>query len=133
MSYTVIRFGDKEFVANDLFIKLWMLEVARQIADDPDIDQWLRDLKTEWHLQATAGFGFGPTPALDEIVVSNERRIRLTYYFHMALKSLSERNGLFTPEELSLSGVGGPTVTYLGDIPTQSVIDVGTQFIQLIQ
>lgn len=132
MGYAVVRFENKDFVANDIFIELWMLEVSNQIANNPEIDQWLLDLKSEWHLQATAGFGFGPEPALETFVTTNERRVRLIHYFRLTLKALYDRKKFYTPDELSLLGVGGPTVLYAGDIPTQGVIDAGTEFIALL-
>ena len=132
MGYALVRFGSREVVANDVFVELWMLEVSHVLSDDSKIDQWLIDLKAEWHLQATAGFGFGPEPSLETFVTTDERRIRLMHYFRLTLKTLRDRKEFYTPDELSRFGVGGPTVLYAGDIPTQSVIDVGTEFIELL-
>lgn len=132
MSSTTIRFRDSEFVSNDLPIELWMLEVARQIGTDADVDRWLGELKDEWYLQATSGFGFGPSPALDTFINTDERRERLAYYFHKAIESLSQRDSVFTPDELSQSGVGGEQAFYTQGLPTRVVIDVGKQFLALI-
>ena len=129
MSSTTIRYRNSEFVANDLPIEVWLLEVVNQIdAEAP----WLISLKEEWHLQATSGFGFGPAPALDEFATSNDRRRVLEALFSKAIESLSRRTGPFTPDELNDMGVGGDEVIYSGELPTQMVIDVGRQFLSLI-
>src|SRR4051794_9976248 len=103
MSSTTIRYRDSEFVANDLPIEVWMFEVACQLDADADIEPWLDDLKKEWRLQATSGFGFGPSPALDNFLGTNDRRERLASVFRKALKALSQRDGVITRDELSRS------------------------------
>jgi hypothetical protein len=132
MSSTTIRYREAEFVANDLPIEVWMLEVAHQIDADGDVDPWLHELREEWSLQATSGFDFGPSPALDGFVTTDDRRQQLAHYFRNALESLSERNSIITPDELSQSKVGGLQSHYARGLPTRMVIEVGNQFLGLI-
>jgi hypothetical protein len=91
MSSTTVRYRDAEFVANDLPIEVWMFEVARHMDSDVGSDSWVDEMKEEWRLQATSGFGFGPSPTLDNYVDSDDRRERLAGYFRKALKSISLR------------------------------------------
>jgi hypothetical protein len=109
-----------------------MFEVACQIDADAGIDPWLDELREEWRLQATSGFGFGPSPALDKYLDTDDRRKRLAGYFRKALKSLSQRGSVVTPDELSRFGIGGEQAIYTQGLPTQMVIDVGEQFVALI-
>lgn len=132
MSSTTIRYRDAEFVANDLPIEVWMLEVAHQIEADGRVAPWLDELSGEWRLQATSGFGFGPSPALDGFLTTDERREQLAYYFRKALASLSKWNNSITPNELSQSGVGGQESFYTQALPTRMVLDVGNQLLSLI-
>jgi hypothetical protein len=131
MGNTTICFRDREFVANDCLIEIWMLEVSRQVGNDAQVEEWLVNLRDEWKLQAAAGFGFGPSPALDDFITTDERRQRMTDYFHKALESLSRRDRDFTPDELSRNSVGGD-VHYSQPVPTQMVIDVGNSFLDLM-
>jgi hypothetical protein len=132
MSSTTVRYRDAEFVANDLPIEVWMLEVARQMDADAGSDPWLDAVREEWRLQATSGFGFGPSPALDKYLDTDDRRERLASYFRKALQALSQRGDTITPDELSQSGIGGEEVIYTQGLPTQMTIDVGEQFLALI-
>ena len=132
MSSTTIRYRDAELVANDLPIEVWMLEVAHQIDADGAVDPWLHELREEWRLQSTSGFGFGPSPALDRFLATDDRRQQLAHYFRKALESLSTWNSVITPDELSQSEVGGQQSHYTRGLPTRMVIEVGDQFLALI-
>jgi hypothetical protein len=132
MSSTTIRYRDSEFVANDTPIEAWMYEVSCQIDADAGTDPWLDELREEWRLQATSGFEFGPCPALDKFLDTDDRRERLAGYFRKALTTLAQRGSVIPPEELSRSGIGGKEVIYTQGLPIQMVIDVGEQFLALI-
>jgi hypothetical protein len=120
-----------EFEGNDLAIELWLLEVVRQIDNGAAIDAWLKELRDEWYLQATAGFGFGPTPQLDRFVGSDVQQQRLAKLFNQTLDALVGRHGDYSPEELQQSGVGGSSVFYSGAFSTDAVIAVGKLFLKL--
>lgn len=130
MSSTTIHYRNAEFVANDLPIEVWLLEVVKQI--DVGVAPWLDKLREEWHLQATSGFGFGPSPGLDEFVTSDDQRRVLASVFLRAIEALSTRSDPFTPDELIHWGVGGAEATYSIELPTQMVMDVGRQFHALL-
>lgn len=132
MGWTNINFREAEFVANDTPIEVWMFEVSRQINSDAGIDPWLGELRDDWRLQATSGFGFGPSPDLDKYLTTDDRREHLLGYFRKALTVLSQRNSIISPDELSHSEIGGKDVIYTQGLPTQMVIDVGEQFVALI-
>jgi hypothetical protein len=132
MSSTTVGYRGAEFVANDLPIEVWMLEVANRIAADANVDPWLNELKEEWTLQATSGFGFGPAPALDSFLNTADRRERLAHYFRRAIDSLSQRNSIITPDELRKANVGGDETFYTQELRTQMVIDIGNQFLALL-
>jgi len=51
MSSTTIRYRNAEFVANDLPIEAWMLEVACQMAADTGIDPCFDEMREEWQLR----------------------------------------------------------------------------------
>src|SRR6266852_899822 len=99
MSSTTIRYQDVEFVANDTPIEVWMFEVSCQIDADAGIDPWLDELREEWRLQATSGFEFGPSPALDKFLDTDDRRERLASYFRKALTTLTQRCSVIPQEE----------------------------------
>ena len=130
MSSTTIRYGASEFAAYDLPIEVWLLVVADQIG--APACPWLKSLKEEWRLQATAGFGFGPSPALDRFVDSDQRREVLAAIFVKSIEALSSRREPFSPSELDDMGVGGSDTTHSGELSVENVIGVGRQFLTLI-
>jgi len=132
MSSTSVWFRDRKFSAYDLAIELWLLEVVNQIDNGEVIDPWRKELRDEWHLQATAGFGFGPTPDLDHFVTTNVKRDRVRELFVKALDSLAKRSDHYSAEELQRSGAGGPYSNYSGAFATQWVIEVGQQCLSLL-
>jgi hypothetical protein len=132
MSSTTVCFRDREYEANDLGLELWELEVVHHIDREQVIDPWLKELRDEWHLQATAGFGFGPTPQLDRFVTTDIQRHMLVKLFVKALDSLAKRSDHYSAEELQRSGAGGPNTYYSEAFPTQSVIEVGQQCLYLL-
>ncbi|VTS01070.1 hypothetical protein [Tuwongella immobilis] len=132
MIATTVRYRDAEFIAYDLVIEVWMLEVARQIDADAVLAPWPDEIRKEWRIQATSGFGFGPSPALDKFVDSQQRREQLACYFRKALQSLTQLGSVLSPAELARSGVGGNQAIYTRGLPTPLVIEVGEQFLALI-
>jgi hypothetical protein len=132
MSYTTIRHQCNEFVAHDTPIEYWLYEVASHIDAEIVTDPWLDELSREWRLQATSGFEFGPSPALDKYLSTDSRRKQLANYFRTALESLSQKSDIIQPAELNSLEIGGKAAIYNLGLPTQAVIEVGKQFLNLI-
>ena len=132
MSSTTVRYKDAEFVANDTFIELWLLEVVRLIDQETPIEPWLKELRDEWHLQGTSGFGFGVCPALERFVTDDARRDTLVWLFQKALEAVGNRGTSISVEELQRSGAGGPGTFYTQELPTTAVIEVGQNFLNLL-
>jgi len=132
MGVETVRYRSAEFMASDTYIELWMLEVVRQIDISETAVPWLKEMRDDWHLQATAGFGFGPCPELDRVATTQDRRAELLRLFDKAMASLKTRGRDFTPAELYAWGVGGTDVYYSTDVPLDNVIRVGEQFIELV-
>ena len=132
MGFTTVWYRGAEFTANDTVIEVWLFEVCRQMDTDAETDPWLDELRGEWRLQATSGFGFGPTPALDKFLDTDDRRKRIADIFRKTLETLAHPHRFITPDELSQSGIGGKEVIYSKNLPTQMVIDVGKRFLALL-
>jgi len=132
MGSTTVSFHGAEFVANDTYIELWMLEVVRHIDKEKVIEEWLKDLRNEWHLQATSGFGFGVCPQLDNFLTTDMRNKKLLDLFRRSLDSLFSGSGTISAEELAQPGAGGPDAVYARSLPIQMVIEVGESFVRLL-
>lgn len=130
VSSTTIRYKKGEFVANDLPIEVWLFEVSTRIEND--VAPWLNEMKEEWRLQATEAFDFGPTPALDIFLTTTERQQIVVSLFDRTMNELVKRRNPFTPDELYHKGIGGREVVYSVELPVQTVVDVGKQFLSLI-
>ncbi len=109
-----------------------MFEVTRQIDKEGETEAWLNELRDEWRLQTTAGWGFGPVPELDRFVTSNARKDKMLKLFGKALEDMANRGGAFSAEELDEMAVGGLSVHWGGELSTEGVIEVGKQFQSLL-
>ena len=74
MSTSRVLFRGEGFVANDATLEVWLALLVDEIDLLPDPPDWLLDLRDDWELQATAGFGFGVMPGLDRWAAQEEHR-----------------------------------------------------------
>jgi len=74
MGSTFVEFRGRGFEASDATLEIWLLLLVDAIDELPSAPHWLHEARGDWHLQATAGFGFGVIPGLDRIVTAPERR-----------------------------------------------------------
>lgn len=74
MSTSSVQFRGSSFVANDATLEVWLALVADEIDGMPDPPDWLADLRDDWDIQATSGFGFGVVPELDRWAADEARR-----------------------------------------------------------
>ena len=133
MGSTYVDFRGQGFEADDSALEVWLALLVREIDKMDQTPAWLRDIRDEWHLQATAGFGFGVMPGLDRFITDDERRDVILNLSATAILRL-ERYGAVIPQaELNALRTGGEGATFTRDVPAETFLRTGRYFIKLLQ
>jgi hypothetical protein len=133
MGSTSVTWKGRTFAATDAEVGIWLELLVKEIQAMNHAPAWLRDAADEWHLQATAGFGFGVTPGLDRVVTDDERRDIVLGISRRALEQLDTWSDPVSRDLLNDSGVGGPDTYYYADLPLDGFRRVGRSFIGLLE
>jgi hypothetical protein len=133
MGSTTVEWKGRGFEAADASLSVWLELLVREIRAIEDAPAWLRDAADDWHLQATAGFGFGVEPALDRIVVDDERRHAIIEISERVLTSLDAWSDPVSADFLNELEVGGPDGFFPSDLPVEMFRRVGRYFVKLLE
>lgn len=74
MGSTYVDFHGQGFEASDATLEVWLLLLVDEIDRLENSPPWLKEIREEWYIQGTAGFGFGVMPGLDQFVTGPECR-----------------------------------------------------------
>lgn len=73
MGSTYIEYKGKGFEADDFAIEVWLMLIVQEIDKLDPAPAWLAEMREEWNLQATAGFGYGVMAELDHFATDAKR------------------------------------------------------------
>ncbi len=133
MGSTFVGFRGSGYEASDGTLEVWLHLLVSEIDTRERIDAWLREVREEWELQSTAGFGFGVMPGLDRFVTNEDQRELLLSLSERALHALQQKGEVISKGELNLMHLGGQGSSYLDDVPTEAFMRVGRYFIKLLR
>lgn len=133
MGSTTVDFRGAEFEASDGTLQVWLHFLVVEIDKEAQASPWLREVRQDWELQSTAGFGFGVLPSLDRFVVTEAQRQTLLRLSENALHALEQQGKVYREEELNALNLGGEGSSYMADVPTEAFLRVGRYFIKLLQ
>ncbi len=133
MGSTYVTFRGHGFEANDSALEIWLALLAREIDELTAVPDWLRAVRDEWHLQSTAGFGFGVMPGLDRFIDSEDKRQTLIDIGVRTLSKLEARGPVISREELNRLGTGGEGAVFTQDVPVSDLVRPARYFIKLLQ
>ncbi len=133
MGSTTVDFRGAEFEASDGTLQVWLHFLVVEIDKEAQASPWLREVRQDWELQSTAGFGFGVLPDLDRFVVTEEQRQTLLRLSESALHALEQKGEVFSVESLNALNLGGEGSFYTRDVPAELFLRVGRYFIKLLQ
>jgi len=97
------------------------------------VPDWLAEMRDEWHLQATAGFGFGVMPALDRYATDEVRRNIILDLSRRALEELERWGDPLPHEKLNALHTGGEGATFTQDPPADIFLRTARYFIKLLE
>ncbi len=133
MSSTYVRFRDRGFEANDSILEIWLALLVKEIDRLQDVPDWLRETRDEWHLQSTAGFGFGVIPGLDRFITSEDKLQTILAIAARALRRLEMCGPTISAEELNSLATGGEGATFTRGVPASEFIRTARYFIKLLE
>ena len=133
MGSTFVDFKGHGFEADDSTLEVWLALLVDEINRTQDAPQWLRDLREEWEIRATAKFGFGVMPGLDDVVTDDSRRLAI---LALATRALERLKGLGDPiPQGTLNAIRdwGEGSNYLGDVAAVNFVRPAEYFIKLLE
>lgn len=133
MGSTSIRFRGQAFEASDDTLEVWLALLVREINKLDNIPAWLREVRDEWELQSTAGFGFGVMPGLDRFITDDEQRDVILGLSRQALKKLEGYDQVIPHEALNALKTGGEAAPYTQDVPVWRFLRPARYFAKLIE
>lgn len=133
MGSTFVRYGSSGFEANDATLEVWLALMVAAIDELDRPPAWLAEVREEWHTQATAGFGFGVDPGLDDVATTKERRDVILDLSALALTRLRRYGPSIPKDELNAILQSGDGSTFTGDVPTERFETVGEYFVRLLR
>ncbi len=132
MGSTFVDFRGQGFEADDSALEVWLALLVHEIDKMDRTPAWLRDVRDEWHLQSTAGFGFGVMPGLDRFVTDDERRDTILSLSALVMLRL-ERYGAVIPQAELNALTTGEGATFTRDVPAETFLRTGRYFMKLLQ
>jgi len=133
MGSTTVEFRGSGYEASDGTLQVWLHFLVDEIDHLPRVSPWQAEVRQEWELQSTAGFGSGVEPNLDHFVTNEEQREMMLVLSEHALYALQQQGEIISKEKLNAMHLGGQGSSYLDDVPTKAFLRVGKYFIKLLR
>lgn len=132
MGYSDMDYRGRRFQAHDVDLAVWMHYVVEAIDRMQERPAWLDELREDWHMQATGGFGFGIVPWLDKHVTDDRWDVMLDL-FRQALAEMERHGEVMTVDELDMMQAGGPDAVFTEDLPMEHFRRVGRLAVALLE
>lgn len=133
MGSTFVPYRAGGFEANDAALEVWLLLLVEAIDQLAEVPDWLSQARADWQLQATAGFGFGVVPELDELITSAARRDLILALCERALKRLRAYGDIIPRAELNRISQATEQAYFTRDAETAFFLETGEAFIRLLR
>jgi hypothetical protein len=133
MGSSSIRFQGRKFEANDATMEVLLALMVKAMDEMRDVPAWLREVRDDWHMRASEGFGFGVTPGLDRFATDDQKRDTLAGIARGALARLESYGEVIPREELNALQTGGEGATFLADVPAEVFVRPARYFLKLLE
>lgn len=133
MGSTFVEFRGRGFEANDAQIEIWLLLLVDEIVKLTNPPDWLKEVRQEWYLQGTAGFGFGVMPGLDDVVTNAERRDVILDLSAKVMKRLRDYGPVIRKDELNSIQRSDESNYFTDDVDTALFEKMGYYFVKLLR
>lgn len=133
MSSTFVDFGGRGFEAHDAAIEVLLALLVEEIDKIEATPEWMKEMRDEWHLQGTAGFGFGVMPGLDRYITDDSRRNTVVELSRRALSKIESWGDPIPRETLNALQTGGEGATFTQDIAAAMFVRTARYFLKLLE
>jgi len=133
MGSTFVEFRNRGFEADDGALEIWLLLLVDAIDKLPSAPQWLKEVREEWYINATAVFGYGVMPGLDRVVTDSERRDVILDLCSKAMKQLNDYGPVITMSDLNSILMANERHMFTADAKTERFEKVGDYFTRLVR
>ena len=128
MGQVGIVWGGEGFHTVDYYAEIWFFFLAQAVEQAPTKPpEWLVELGTKWHEEATIAIGGTVRNYLDKYVTSYERRDMVAEIVNAAEALLRTLGEELTSEWLIENRISG-CETWLRGIQVETILDVAKQF-----
>jgi hypothetical protein len=133
MGSTYVDFHGQGFEASDATLEVWLLLLVDEIDRLENPPPWLKEIREEWYIQGTAGFGFGVMPGLDQFVTGPECRETIIDLSVRAMRRLRALGPMIPVDQLNAIMRGGKGTVFTEPVPSAVFEKVGDYFIKLLR
>jgi hypothetical protein len=133
MGSTFVEFHGRGFEASDAALEVVLALLVQEIDHLDHPPSWLREARDEWELQATAGFGFGVMPGLDNFVTDEERRDVILRLLSRVIERLQSFGPVIPRETLNALHTGGEGAEFTKDAPADSFLRTARYLAKLLR
>jgi hypothetical protein len=133
MSSTTVAFRGHEFEANDTALEVLLALLVDEIEASADSPEWLRKAAEEWNVAATAHFGYGVDPDLDDIITDDSQREAVLAKARQALKRLQALGPSISARTLNALRDWGTGYEFTRDVDAQHFVRTAEYFIKLLE
>jgi hypothetical protein len=133
MGSTFVEFRDRGFEANNATLEVWLMLLVQEIDAMDSVPDWLREVREDWYIEATAEFASGVMPDLDSIVTSDERHQVILNLSRQGLKKLESHEPVITAEELNALNRGREGSYFTRDLPLSVFLRPARYFVKLLE
>lgn len=131
MSASRIHFHDLHMDAHDAMMQLWLNLLVREIDGLPEIPEWLREAREDWHINATEDLGFGVVPDLDGFITDEGRRHVVLDICTRALSTLHQLPDPVPAGALNTMGGGCAGSVFERDLPLMNLLEPAGNFVTM--
>jgi hypothetical protein len=133
MGSSFIGFKDQGFEASDGSMEILLALIVGEIDKLNPVPEWLREVRNDWAVQSTAGFGFGIAPDLDRYLTDAGKRNTVLGLARQAITYLEGYGAVVPREKLNALETGGAGSTFPEDVPAEILLRPARYFVKLLE
>lgn len=131
MGLTTVAFRGRRCTTPDGALAVWLEILVHEIDEAGNPPSWLKEARDEWHLQATAGFGFGVMAGLDRIITNDEQLAAVRSLSDKAMRVLNGWDDPVSADRLNAMEVMGDAY-WTEDLPLDLFREAGKCFLEVL-
>lgn len=133
MGISRVHMRDRFIDTEDAAMEVWLRLLVGAIANAAYKPDWLVTASEDWNEVATAGYGYGVIPELDDVIIDEARRQVVLGLSQQAEDRLRALGDPIPADVLNRLGGGPAASSYTRDVPAAVLQEVADDFIRLVR